>query len=145
MNLFGSVRGVAAGTFTRHVPAIQAVATATAADGPTDSLRAVLAALSSSVHSEPEAARALLAERLATSLRQGPDLSDSDIRLEVPLAEAVLTPLGRMDLGDEDPLETATMLINFVLFASIDRPGRPDEIVDLALRLLPSDGPGPPD
>lgn len=49
-----------------------------------------------------------------------------------------------MDLGDVEPLELATTLINFVLCTSVGQGDGPREIVELALRLVPISALVPP-
>jgi AcrR family transcriptional regulator len=142
-NLFTGVRAVAANTFATHYPSIRSTAvSSTGGTGGTESdplkvLRGALARLSDAVLKDPGPARALLEERLDTVTRHGRELADNDIRLQVPLAEALLHPLAHLDLDGEDPLETATTLINFVLAQALGQPDRPERVVDLALRLLP--------
>lgn len=137
-NQFQSVRTVAAMTFARHVPALRAALDAADLDAdPRGALASVLGVLATAAASDPQAARALLDERLVTALEQGDELGELDIRLEVPLAELVGAPLLRMPLGGADPLDVATTLINFVLGHAAPRRDRPGGTVELALRLVP--------
>jgi AcrR family transcriptional regulator len=137
LNLFGSVRGVAALSFAHHAAEIRHVASEQSSGDPIAALRATLIELAERAAADAEAARALLSERLEVALHRGGSLRDLDIRLEVPLAAAVMVPLAEMDLGGVDPLELATTLINFVLATCVSRTGSPREVVELALRLVP--------
>lgn len=143
INLFGAVQGVAAATFARHVASIRFVAEGTVDREPVESLGLVLTRLSECVSADPEPARALLAERIATALHKGGELSDMDIRLEVPLAESVMLAISRLEIGTIEPLELTSMLINFVLTQSIGHPGNESAVAALALQLLPAQ-PGRP-
>ncbi len=144
VNLFGSPRGVAAATFGRFVGEIRQAGTEpsddagrAAAAGPLERLARTLERLAVAVDADPEAARALLGERLAIGLRHRAQLIDMDIRLEVPLAESIVTRLVQLDLGGEEPLDVATMLINFVIAQALMRPRRHRETAELAMRLVP--------
>ncbi len=137
LNLFSSVREVAATTFVRHLPELRAVSGAVADEEATTSLYRVLDRLADLVSSDPEPARALLAERVAVNLQRGGELTDHDIRIEVPIAEVLLPPLERLDLGGEEPVQVASMMINFVLTQGLSRLGAPTDAAALAMRLLP--------
>ena len=139
LNLFGSVRGVAAATFAGHAAEIRrnALRHANANADPVAALRLTLVDLAERASSDPEAARALLSERLEVALHRGGSLADMDIRLEVPLANAVMMPLSQMELGDNEPLELATTLINFVLCVSVGRTMSSKDTAEMALRLVP--------
>jgi len=137
INLFGGVQGVAAATFSRHTATIRSVAAGTRELAPGPSLELVLTRLAECVRIDPEPARALLAERIATSLHQGGELSDMDIRLEVPLADSVVTALSRMVLEPFEIIDIASMLINFVLVQSLSGSSDEAAIAAMAMRLLP--------
>ena len=139
INLFGTVQGVAGATFARHVANVRSVASDTTGLDGVDSLELVLTRLAECAITDPEPARALLAERVATALHVGGDLTDMDIRLEVPLADSVMIPLSRLDIGDTEPIDLAAMLINFVLTHTLCRSGgeAETEVAALAVRLLP--------
>jgi AcrR family transcriptional regulator len=142
VNLFHGVQGVAAATFAEHATDVREVADSTADQDPLLALHQVLVRLAECVAMDPEPARALLAERVAAALHQGGELSDMDIRLEVPLADSVMLALSRLDVGDTEPIEIATVLINFVLSHAIGRSGQEFETARLALRLLPDSSTG---
>ena len=125
LNLFSSVREIAATTFVRHLPELRAVSQAVHDQDATTSLYRVLDRLADLVSSDPEPARALLAERVAANLQRGGELTDHDIRIEVPIAEVLLPPLERLDLGGEEPVQMASMMINFVLTQGLSRLGAP--------------------
>lgn len=137
LNLFGGVRGVAASTFAAHSAEIRRSAAERANADPVAALRSTLGDLAERATADAEAARALLSERLEVALHRGGSLGDMDIRIEVPLADAVMLPLAQMELGDNDPLELATTLINFVLCVAVGRTTNPRDVAEMALRLVP--------
>lgn len=100
-------------------------------------LRSTLLQLAASVTADPEPARALLSERLETTLRFGGQLIENDIRTVVPLAAPVLSSVERLDIGSTEPIDLTRCLIDFVLGHSLGRPNREAETADLAMRLLP--------
>lgn len=138
VNLYGSVRSVAASTFVHHVPAIREAAEARADDDPRRALARTLRALAGAATRDPQPARALLEERISVALRHGDQLAEMDIRLEVPLADSLLGPLSTMSSDDSTPLELATASINFVLAQSLVHPERLERTIEQALRLLPT-------
>ena len=137
INLFSSVRAVAASTFLRHTADIRSVANDAIDMDPVDALRAVLTRLAECVSADPEPARALLSERLAVLLHRGSELADMDIRVEVPLADSLILHLSRMDLDGRQPTDLAATLINFVIVQTLGRPHQEPLTAELALRLLP--------
>lgn len=137
LNLFGTTRVVAALTFARHMPELRAaVEQAPDGAGPLEKLRPLLVRLAELAAADPEPARALLEERMVTTLHAGEELLDIDVRLEVPIAELFvsLTDLG---LDQAAALDVASTLINFTLVHAIPRPGSAEQTADLALRLVP--------
>jgi AcrR family transcriptional regulator len=141
INAFRSVRAVAASIFARNVPGIRRVSLgddpSSDGVGPLGRLEATLLRLAEAVAADPEPARALLGERVEANLHQGGDLSEHDIRLEVPLADSVMRPLSDLDIGDIEPIDVARRLIDFVLVHSLGRPDQAAATAALALRLLP--------
>lgn len=138
INLFRSVRTVAATTFARHVGPIRAATDRLPSDAaPIDVLRTALVSLAECVTSDPEGARALLAERLEIALHSGAHLVEHDVRVEVPLTEILIDPLGQLGLEATELIETATTLVDFVLGHGLTRPSREADTAELALRLLP--------
>lgn len=142
LNVFRSAREIAACTFARHVPELRQVAQDTSDIDPLMSLHAVLARLAQLVIDDPEPARALLGERVAAKRLRGRGLSNTDVRSEVPLAQALLPPLERMDLGGEDPLQLVANLADSVISFALDRAGRLEDHAALAMRLLPPSATG---
>jgi AcrR family transcriptional regulator len=136
-NLFQSVRGVAASTFRRHYRAYDEAVQSRLPTDPLDALRAGLVVLALAAAQDPEPARALLSERLAAHGRHGDTLVEGDIRVELPLVLVAVQPLERMGLDGTTAVDVGSTLVNFVLAHAIPRPGRADETVELALRLLP--------
>lgn len=144
LNLFDGVQAVAATTFNRHLPDLLAVAEETAQDPPMVSLHRVLARLADHARADPEPARALLAERVAAKLHQGGDLIENDIRIEVPIMQALLPAVERMDLDGAEPIHVVAMLTDTVLSLSLNRLHRIEDIAATAMRLLPSSATGLP-
>jgi AcrR family transcriptional regulator len=138
INLFGSVRGVAACTFVRHIRAYTNALHEHLDDDPLRALRDALRQLAVSAAADPEVARALLGERMAVTLHHGTMLADTDVRVEVPLALALVEALERLDLGGLEPVDLASAMANLVLSHAIPRPGRADVTAELAMRLLPT-------
>lgn len=142
INLFEVPRRVCAATFVRHLPAFQAAIDAAMPDRPLDALREALRHLALSAAADPHPGRAYLVERIGTRLSREFDLADDDIRLMAPfglrLAFVVTAATGR-DIGDPMVAELASTLVDTVLAHAVPRPGRSDETVELALRLLPPD------
>jgi AcrR family transcriptional regulator len=137
INLFGSVRGVAACTFGHRVQTFDAVLQERLVVGdPGGAVRAAIRQLALDAAADPEVARALLSERVAATLHQGQVLTDSDVRVEVPLALGLVTALEQLDIGDADPVDLASTLVNTALAHAIPRPGRADETVELVMRLV---------
>jgi AcrR family transcriptional regulator len=139
-NLFQSVRGVAANTFQRHYRAYDEAVQARLQTDPFEALRAGLVVLALAAAEDPEPARALLSERLAAHGRHGDTLVEGDIRVELPLVMVASQPLERLGLDGASAVDIGSTVVNFVLAHAIPRPGRADETVELALRLLPPDG-----
>lgn len=138
LNVFGSVRAVAATCFARHVADVRRVAADPDGPGdPLERLRRTLVRLAEFVTADPQPARALLGERLETLTRVGDDLGAFDIRVEVPLAHALLHPLERLDLDGHEPIGVATTLINFVLAHGLRAQKDEAATAELAMRLLP--------
>jgi AcrR family transcriptional regulator len=141
LNLFDSVREVAANTFVRHVPTLLAVAQSTRHEEPLDSLYQVLDKLAELAAADPEPARALLEERTVANLRGG-ELLDMDIRLEVPIVQAVLPSVERMDLDGIEPIQVAAMLCSVTLTMTLDRIGPARDVAALVMRMLPTSATG---
>jgi AcrR family transcriptional regulator len=143
LNLFDSVREVAASTFVRHLPQLRQVAQETSGDDPLVAAYLVLSRLAELTVADPEPARALLGERVRAKLQRGGELAEMDIRLEVPIIQAVLPAIERMDLGGAEPIEVAVSLCDTTLSLALDRigPTRPD-IAELVMRLLPAEATG---
>ncbi len=142
LNLFGGTREVAATTFVRHVADLSATAEATHREPPLVALHRVLAQLADLAAADPEPARALLEERIAAKLHHGGDLSEMDIRLEVPVAQCVLPSVERLDLGATEPIQVVALLCDTVLSLSLDRVARRDDPAALAMQLLPASATG---
>lgn len=142
LNVFESVREIAACTFARHIPELRQLAQDTTDDDPLVSLHLVLTRLSQLVVADPEPARALLGERVAAKYQRGRELSDLDIRSEVPLVQALMPALERMDLGGFDPLDLVTNLPDTVLSLALDHALRREDHAALAMRLLPPSATG---
>ena len=138
INLFRSVRAVAASTFATHVPEFRAAIAERIEQDPLGAVHAALRQLAVDAAADPEPARALLSERMAAALHHGYDLTDADIRMLVPIAIAVLDPLERLDLDGAEAADLAGTFINAVLAHAIPRRGRADESAELAMRLLPA-------
>lgn len=136
LNLFGSARGVAASTFARMIPDLQEVASPEPEDTPARVVQRILTRLAECVSAEPEAARALLGERLHATAQRGSEFEVSDIRVEVPIGQVLLPAL--LDAGVDTDRATATssMLINFVLAQGSAQPVSPSGTAELAMRLL---------
>lgn len=139
VNLFRTVRAVAAATFGRHMDDLRAAQVVHADRAPEVSLHRVLTRLAELVQADRGPARALLEERLVTIGRDEPP-ADDDVRAEVPIMEALIEPLGAMDLGDLSPLEAGTTLINVTITLALDRVNRPGYVASLAMRMLPAGG-----
>ncbi len=142
LNVFHSVREIAACTFARHIPELRQLAHDTAADDPLTALHRVLTKLSQVVAADPEAARALLGERIAAKYQRGRELSDLDVRSEVPLVQVLMPALERMDLGETDPLDLVAKLCDTVLSLALDHASRMEDHASLAMRLLPPSATG---
>ncbi|MEI2699889.1 MAG: TetR/AcrR family transcriptional regulator [Microthrixaceae bacterium] len=142
LNVFQSVREIAACTFARHIPELRQLAQDTAADDPLLSLHRVLTRLSQQVVADPEPARALLGERIAAKHRRGRGLSDLDIRVEVPIVQVLMPALERLDLGGSDPLQLVANLSDTVLSLALDHALRREDHAALAMRLLPPSATG---
>ena len=138
LNLFRSVRAVAASTFSVHLPAIRAAVDERVSWDPLGALHAGMRQLAIAAAADPEPARALLSERMATQLHEGLEMADGDVRLLVPIGRAGLPAIEQLDLEGADPADLGATLINTVLVHAIPRPGRADETVELAVRLLPA-------
>ena len=138
INLFRSVRAVAASTFGTHVPAFRAAIDDRIQDDPLGAVQAALRQLAVDAAADPEPARALLSERMAVLLHHGYDLTDADIRMLVPLGLALPGALERLDLEGAESADLGSTLINAVLAHAIPRPGRADQSTELAMRLLPA-------
>ena len=145
INLFGNVRRVCAATFVRHVPAFEAAIDGS--DDPIVSVRSALLVLARAAAEDPHPARAFLAERVGTRSERGFDLDDDDIRVLVPLGIRLTRPLGAAigwELTSLALPDLGSTLIDFVLANATPRPGRSEETVELAMRLLPAPGSPPP-
>lgn len=142
INLFGQVRGVCAATFVRHLPAFEDAIAASMPDRPMDALHDSLLRLARAAAIDPHPARALLVERLGSRTSRSFDLADDDIRVLVPVGirlAFVVAPVIGTDISDPAVADTSAALIDAVLAHAIPRPGRGDESVDAALRMLPLD------
>ncbi len=137
LNLFRSVRAVAASTFSVHLPAIQAAIDGLVERDPLGAIRAGLRQLAVEAAADPEPARALLSERMTTELHEGYEMVDGDVRLLVPIGRAGLPAISQLDLEGVEPGDVGALLINTTLVHAISRQGRADETVELVMRLLP--------
>jgi len=141
INAFRSVRTVAATIFARNLPEIRRVAVgedpSTEGRPPLERLEAGLRCLSEAVEADPEPARALLGERIEVNLHQGGELTENDIRIEVPIAEPFLQVIEQLELGDAEPIDVVRTVVDFVLAHSLGRPDRAEETARMAMRLLP--------
>ena len=141
INAFRSVRTIAATIFARNLAEIRRVALgqdpSTERLGPLDRLEAALRCLSEAVEADPEPARALLGERVEVNLHQGGELTEHDIRLEVPIAEPFLQVIEELDLGDAEPIDVVRTVVDFVLVHSLGRPDHAEQTARMAMRLLP--------
>lgn len=137
LNLFDTVREVAASTFVRHLPVLRDVADETTDDDPVTALYLVLSRLAELATDDPEPARALLEERIRAKLHRGGELAEMDIRLEVPVVQMLLRSLERMDLDGEEPIQYAAMLCDTTLLLALDRVGPHRDVAAMAIRLLP--------
>lgn len=147
INLFGNVRRVCAATFVRHVPAFEAAITDHDPGHPMDSVRSALLVLARAAAEDPHPARAFLAERVGTRSARGFDLDDDDIRVLVPMGIRLTRPLGAAigwELTSLALPDLGSTLIDFVLANATPRPGRSEETVELAMRLLPAPGSAAP-
>jgi AcrR family transcriptional regulator len=142
LNLFRTVQEVAAATFVRHVADLQQVAEETAEDPAPAALHRVLTRLADHARADAEPARALLAERVAAKLHHGGELTETDIRIEVPIVQALLPSIERMDLDGAEPIHVAAMLTDTVLSLALDRVHPVDDVAASAIRLLPSSATG---
>ncbi|MBS1836990.1 MAG: TetR/AcrR family transcriptional regulator [Actinobacteria bacterium] len=146
INLFGQVRLVCAATFVRHLPSYRRAIDAAMPDRPMDALHDALLHLARAAAADPHPARALLVERLGIRTSRHFDLADDDIRVLVPFGirlAFVIAAIRDADVGEPSVADLSATLIDTVLAHAIPRPGRSEETVELALRLL--DHPGPPD
>ena len=141
INAFRSVRTVAATIFARNLPEIRRVTIgedpSTEGLAPLERLEAGLRCLSEAVDADPEPARALLGERVEVNLHQGGELTEHDIRIEVPIAEPFLQVLEELELGTAEPIDVVRTVVDFVLVHSLGRPDRAAETARMAMRLLP--------
>ena len=87
-------------------------------------LHRVLSRLVELAAADPEPARALLDERIAAKLHHGGELAEMDIRLEVPVAQALLPSVERMDLDGAEPIQVVATAVRHRAVARA-RPGRP--------------------
>lgn len=143
LNLFHSVRRVAAATFVSHANELYAFAVEDSVDDPMDGLRETLTGLAQRTVIDPEAARALLAERVAATMHRGNSMSDLDIRIEVPVGAAVTLWVNRLGLIGDRGTSLSTAIANFVLSTTLTGGLETSEIVAMALRLLPEELSGP--
>jgi AcrR family transcriptional regulator len=138
LNLFSSVRAVAASTFGVHVPGIRAAVDALVDSDPVAALAAGIRQLAVDAAADPEPARALLSERMETELHRGVEMVDGDVRLLVPIGRAGIAAIEQLDLEGAATGDLGALLINTALVHATTRPGRADETVDLVMRLLPA-------
>lgn len=139
LNLFTSVRAVAAATFAPQAQELYRQALGRSSEDPVNGLKGALTDLTVRCRAAPEVTRALHAERLASFIDRGRSLSEMDVRLEVPISGAIGLWLGRMGLTGDRGLALSTTLADFVLTNSIISDGTTDEIIDMAFRLIPDD------
>lgn len=139
INLFSSVRAVAAATFAPHAQELYRQALGRSGEDPLAGMRQALADLTIRCRSVPEVTRALLGERLASFTNRGRSLAETDVRLEVPVSGALGLWLGRMGLTGDRGLALSTTIADFVLTNSIVSDGSTDEVVTMALRLIPEE------
>lgn len=136
INLFGSVRGVAAATFARFSVELGEAAAPLPGDTPPQVMRRALTRLAECAAIDPEAARALVGERLAALNARGGELTDDDIRIEVPLAETLLPIAYDLGMDALRATDAVSSTINFVLSQSIGRPNQEARTAELAMRML---------
>lgn len=139
LNLFTSVRAVAAATFAPQAQELYRQALGRSGEDPVNGMRSALTDLTVRCRAVPEITRALHAERLASFINRGRSLGELDVRLEVPISGALGLWLGRMGLTGDRGLALSTTLADFVLTNSIIGDGSSDDIVDMAFRLIPDD------
>lgn len=139
LNLFHSVQRVAAATFVTHANEMYEFALSGSAEDPLNGLRATLTALSQRTGVAPEAARALLAERIKASVERGQSISDLDIRIEVPVGGAIALWISRLGISGDRGTAIAAILANFVLSTTLSGGLETTEIVEAAIRLLPDE------
>lgn len=137
INLFSSVRAVAAATFAPQAQELYRQALGRSGEDATNGMEQALKDLTIRCRAVPEVTRALLAERLASFTDRGRSLSELDVRLEVPISGALGLWLGRMGLTGDRGLALSTIIADFILTNSIVNDGTVDDIVALAFRLIP--------
>lgn len=140
INLFGQVRLVCAATFVRHLPAYREAIDAAMPERPRDALEVALLHLARAAAADPHPARAFLVERLGIRTSRSFDLADDDIRVLVPFGirlAYVVAGLDGKEILDPTVADLSATLIDTVLAHAIPRPGRSEETVELALRILP--------
>lgn len=136
INVFGTVRKVAAISFVQHLGKISVAGSTAALTSPEAELFAILEALAESATRDPGSAHALLSERVNDNVRPPIPTHGLDMRIEVPLDRLILRPLADLGINGQVGPATADTLINFVLGHA---PGRIDEArrtAELAMRLV---------
>lgn len=136
INVFGTVRKVAAVSFGQHLGKISLAGSTAALISPEAELLAILESIAESAIRDPGSALALLSERINLNVRPQIPTHGLDVRIEVPLDRLILRPLSDMGLNGQTGPVTADTLINFVLGHA---PGRIDaarRTAELAIRLI---------
>ena len=135
--MFGTVRRVAAVGFSDCLPEVIASANRHRDSDPKRALADVLCDIARAARARPHLALALLEERIDAASSPGP--STLDIRLLVPLAFAVLTPLGDLHIERQNLPDLAALLIDTVLLLGATRVNvAPASVAEMAIRLLPA-------
>lgn len=135
INLFGSVRKLAAMTFVRHTDRIR-LAVQNAPDDPASVLHSGLSVLAECAASDPGAARALLDERLQVYLQPLHHPNTLDIRMEVPVTATIIAPVYGLGYSGLAAIDAAATAVQFVLGYSLGRANKASGAADLAMRLI---------
>ncbi|MBS1838126.1 MAG: TetR family transcriptional regulator [Actinobacteria bacterium] len=121
---FGTVRTLAAASFSRHVDDIAEASTRRRDGSPEVALSDVVHEIARRAQAEPWVVLALLQERAEASVRSGDVVGPDDIRALVPLDALVDEALGldRPDLSDRDRSSLARILVDATLAQAASRP-----------------------
>ncbi len=133
---YGSVRRVAALSFSRHVEPVETASRRRRDAGPEVALADAVYELARLTLGDPHCALALLQER-HESLLAG--TSGWDLHAAVPLGPAIVEPLGALVHDGAAHLdELADVVVDLTLSAAAARQGRsPAEVAERSLRLVP--------